>query len=638
MKLYRGYILTKDKQSVMKFKNVPDDELYTLKQVKNAPEYAGVLAAETILIDIDDMKQSDILFNIVQDLNIKCNVTKTSRGKHFVFKNSTVDSCKTHCNLVCGLKADIKVGVKNCYQILKVDGVERETLRSFPDDEIDILPPFLLPVTFAQPFLNMSEGEGRNNALFAYILPLQGLGLTVDEIKQSITIINEYILEDPLSDEELSVILRPEAFEKPVFFKGKTFEFDKFATYIKNNNHIIKINGQLHVYKDGIYVSGRNEIEAVMIKYISNLSRAKRSEVFDYLDILIMENTPIAPPNLICFKNGIYDINTDTLQPCSPDIVLTNRIPWDYNENAYSELADKTLDKMACHDPNIRQLLNECIGSMFYRSNTLGGGKCFILTGSGANGKSTYLDMLKMLIDESNYSSLDLKELDAKFQNAELFGKLANIGDDISDEFIVNASVFKKLVTGNTIQVQRKGERPFEFKSFAKQVFSANNMPRIRDRTGAVLRRLLIIPFNASFSEDDPDYDEQIGFKLQTQEVMEYLIQCGLDGLTDVLNNHKYSESAKVKKELEEYEIMNNPIKAFLNDCDDAGISFINQPIKDIYKQYDVFCAENNYQRSARGEFTKQVKRLKHLDSKQKRMPGTGEVIRIFIEAGDENE
>ena len=41
----------------------------------------------------------------------------------------------------------------------------------------------------------------------------------------------------------------------------------------------MKINNQLHIYKDGIYVSGAGEIEGAMIKLISNLKRAWRSEV-----------------------------------------------------------------------------------------------------------------------------------------------------------------------------------------------------------------------------------------------------------------------------------------------------------------------------------------------------------------------
>lgn len=84
--------------------------------------------------------------------------------------------------------------------------------------------------------------------------------------------------------------------------------FDKFAVFLKNNHHIVRINNQLHLYKDGIYVSGQQEIESAMIKHIPQLNRAKRTEVMSYLDIMIRENTKPAPANLIAFRNGIFDV------------------------------------------------------------------------------------------------------------------------------------------------------------------------------------------------------------------------------------------------------------------------------------------------------------------------------------------
>ena len=78
-----------------------------------------------------------------------------------------------------------------------------------------------------------------------------------------------------------------------------------------------------------------------------------------------------------------------------------------------------------------------------------------------------------------------------------MFGKLANIGDDIGDDFLQGSqvSVFKKIGTGNRIKAERKGQDPFEFNPFIKLLFSANDIPRMKDKTGAVLRRLVIIPF-----------------------------------------------------------------------------------------------------------------------------------------------
>ena len=108
---FRGYVETKDKKCIEKFKNRTDFKTY--EQVKSLPEFAGILDEETILVDIDDFEQSEVLMNIVEDLQLNCRVYATTRGKHFLFKNAGVEKCFTHCKLARGLAADIKVGVKN---------------------------------------------------------------------------------------------------------------------------------------------------------------------------------------------------------------------------------------------------------------------------------------------------------------------------------------------------------------------------------------------------------------------------------------------------------------------------------------------------------------------------------------------
>ena len=64
MQLYKGFVQTKDKRCLTPFKNATSDELLSLEQVKNLPEYAGILSDETILVDVDDIEQSVVLLNI----------------------------------------------------------------------------------------------------------------------------------------------------------------------------------------------------------------------------------------------------------------------------------------------------------------------------------------------------------------------------------------------------------------------------------------------------------------------------------------------------------------------------------------------------------------------------------------------
>lgn len=623
---FKGYVETKNKKCIEKFKGRTDFK--TFEQVQSLPEYAGILAAETILIDVDDFEASEILFKVVKEYALTCRVYRTSRGKHFLFKNSGVPTNKTGCKLAIGLTADIKIGTRNSYEVLKYDNQNREILYDTAEnEEAQQLPRWLFPVKSKMEFLNMETGDGRNQGLFNYILTLQSNDFSVEEARETIRIINKFVLKVPLSDDEIETVLRDDAFKKPVFFMGSTFLFDKFATFLKNNNHIIKINNQLHIYKNGIYISGLAEIEAEMIQHIPGLNRAKRTEVLAYLDILIRENSKAEDANLIAFENGLYNIVDDSFVEFTPEHIITNKIRWKYNPEAYSELADKTLNKIACNDPQIRALLEEAIGYCFYRRNELG--KAFILTGDKSNGKSTFLSMVQCLLGDENISSLDLKELGDRFKTAEMFGKLANIGDDIGDEFIANPAIFKKLVTGERVSAERKGQNPFEFNNYSKLLFSANNIPRIKDKTGAVQRRLTIIPFDARFSADDPDFNPYIKHLLKTDEVMEYLINLGIAGLKRVLLNRKFTGSTKVQKAMDEYEENNNPIIGFFRECEDEEFQIENEPTNAVYKRYQEYCLANSLQPMSNIEFSKQVNRILNMRVENKWL--NGKKHRIFI-------
>lgn len=605
--------------------------LRTYEEVKDLSEFAGILAKEIILIDIDDLEQSEILMNIVEEKQLNCRVYQTTRGRHFLFKNSGVKKCATEAKLACGLTADIKIGDHNSYSILKYNGEER-----FVEWDIDAgeeyqeLPKWLFPVKNTINFMELEEGDGRNNALFSYILTLTAAGFSKEESREVINILNNYILKEPLSEDEIETILRDEAFPKETFFEKNRFLHDNFALFLKNNDHIKRINGQLHVYKNGEYVHGARDIEYRMIQHLPMLKAAQRIETLKYLDI-VTETGKIADAKYIAFQNGILDFTTGEIIDFSPDVVITNKIPWDYERDAYNELADRTLNKLACGDKAIRALLEECIGYCFYRRNELS--KAFVLTGDKANGKSTFLDMVRNVLGDENCSALDLAELDERFSVATLAGKLANIGDDISDDFLQGKSVamFKKIVSGNEIKAEVKNDpNIFFIRPYVKLLFSANDIPRMKDKTGAVLRRLVIVPFNAKFSKDDPDYDPYIIYKLRQPDVMRYLCRLGIEGLQRVITNKAFTVSEKVEKAVEDYEIQNNPILLFLQDTELSKI--INQPTKDVHKAYRVFCIENGFSEMTLATFSKELGRRLGVTVARRRINGT--LIGIYVKEG----
>lgn len=622
---YRGYVLTRDKKCIEKYSK--NSKLHTLEEVQDAKEYAGIIASDSILIDVDDMETANKLLDIIDAKDCRCRVYESRSGMHFLFKNRIIDKCYTNVNLACGIKADIKSGFKNCYEVLKIDGEHRKILYDIDaDEEYQELPKFLYPVKTKTEFLNMEAGEGRNQSLFNYELTLQSHDFSIDEAREAIRIINDFVLSEPLSKDELETILRDEAFQMPIFFKDKTFLHDRFACFLKNQHHIIRINGQLHLYKDGIYLSGLENIEAEMIKHIPNLNRAKRAEVLAYLDILIRNDTPVSSPDLIAFRNGVLNIRTGEMTPHNPNFIITNKIPWDYNPQAKSDVVDTALDNISCRDEGIRALLEEMVGYTMYRRNELG--KAFILTGGGKNGKSTFLTMVKRMLGSENISVLDMKRLGDRFSTVMLFGKLANIGDDISDNFVDDASEFKKICTGETIDAEQKGQPKFQFEPYVKMMFSANSVPRIgkgRD-SSAVLRRLVIIPFNAVFDKSKSDFNGYIIDTLTNQASMEYLIKLGVGGLKRVLANQEFTKSEKVQAEIDEFAVTNNPALGFLkeNEIDDIE----NHVTRDVYIRYTQYCYENGYNAISAGELSKQIKKYYGVEIINKRI--NGKKARVF--------
>lgn len=628
MNLYKGYVPTSQKRSTMAFKDKTAAELLTLEEAQKYSEYAGILADDTVLVDIDDAEQSKIMLKIVENLGLKCKVLATSRGAHFLFKTSQPMQNRTHCKLAIGLTADIKGGGRASYEVLKYDGKEREVIYDV-GEHYQYLPKYLFPIKTNVSVLDLAEGEGRNNTLFSYILPLQQNDFTVEDCRECIGIINDFILKDPLSEDELKVVLRDGAFNKPTFFTSKgSFLFDKFAKYLKQAENIIKIGGKLYIYRDGIYESGDEQIEAAMIEHIPNLSRSKRQEVLAYLGLLVSKESGIADANLIAFKNGVLNIADDTFGEFSPEYVITNKIPHNYKPDAKSDLLDGVMKKLACGDENVYKLLYQSIGYCFYRRNELR--KSFFLLGEKRNGKSTFLDMVGTLLGEENTANLDLCEIGDRFRTAELTGKLANIGDDINDEWVSNTAIFKKVVSGDTVTAERKGKDPFKLRSFAKFFFSANSLPRLgrgKD-SSAVLDRLVVIPFDAKFTKDDADYDPFIKYKLRGEDVMEALIAKAVPALREVLIDQEFATCERIMRNIEEFEKSNNPILEFFEELDEAD--YMNEPIKMVYQRYNSFCLSNNLQAMSAIEFQKQMKKQYNLIVKTIEI--SGKRVRVYGE------
>ena len=350
--------------------------------------------------------------------------------------------------------------------------------------------------------------------------------------------------------------------------------------------------------------------------------------MFKYICLRCSRKGEFADPKYIGLKDTILDLESMNEFSYTPHIIINNKINYRYNASAYSEVMDKTLDKVCCHDKQLRSLLEEMIGYTLYRSASMQ--TCFILSGEGSNGKSTILNCIKKMVGKDNYTSLDLRELEDTFKPAELYNKLANLGDDISSKYLDNSSKFKKCVTGESFIVQRKYMQPFELECYATQIFCANEMPQVADRSDGFGRRISIIPFNAKFSKHDADYDPFIESKLLTESSIEYLLKLAIEGLKRVLVNNHFTTSDKGEAEKKEYMKFNNNVLDWIEN--DSKIE--NEAVNDVYMSYQVWCAQNGCSSVKKLNFTKEIKKLGY-DTRVTSI--NGKSVRIYYKQEEDN-
>ena len=620
MFLFKGYLPAGGKDGKQPTESYKDrTDFYSLGDVTHLNGYCGILDDEYIQIDVDDADEGAKVLNIVTTLDIKCWILKTTRGYHFYFKNIGIQKrCQGNFTAL-GVSVDVGLGIQNAPIPLKINGVEREWVKR--DDTIEELPQWLIPLgKEGINFSKMKGGDGRNSTLFAYILKLQSNGISKGDIRETIRIINEFILSEPLSETEIETILRDEAFMKESFYIKGRLQYQPLAEYLIDNANIIKINDILHIYDDNVYKADDKAIERVMLEYMVNSSNAQRTEIMRYLELLCENHKP-ASPRYVSFENGILDLNTLELAPPSESIIITNKVPHRYNPEAYSEVMDKTLNKICCNNKELRLLIEEMVGYCFLRRNEMG--KAFILTGGGSNGKSTLLECIIAMLSDDNISNLALDELKSRFKTFQLAGKLANIGDDISNMYIDDNSTFKNLVTGNKVNVERKGKDAYDMRSYAKMIFSANELPRINDLSDGLKRRIIFIPFNARFSRRDSDFNPFILDELLEEESLEYLIRIGVEGLIRVLDNNKFTDCELCNKVWSEYEEINNPIIGFLKEND-----IENEPVSDVYTRYTVYCAECGLRALSKPVFSREI--LKQGFTSDTRVRIKGKQVRIY--------
>lgn len=612
-------ILNQDKSPMQG--NLKDYKSYD--EVKDR-ENLGILVEEPyVVLDVDDADTAKIMLKMVKDLDIKTNVCKTTRGYHFWFESKKVYANNVDIPIPLSLKVDVRSHGKIGYLMIKQKGVWREWINLV--DEIETLPFYFEPLASNNKysFLGAQDGDGRNSQLYSYILTLTSEGYNPEQIKEIYNLINRFVLRDKISKKEMDTILRDESFVNiiPDFYDKNTFLHHKMADFLMGETPIYRKNNLLYLYEDGSYTHDDNNIRRLMIKYVPGLRKDPQGEVLFNLSLKVDEPDDM-PDHLIVTQNGIIDSKKMELMPFSDKYFIPNKIDAFYDPEAYDENVDKVLDKITSDRgkkrPEIRKLLLEMIGYLLVPTARYQ--KAFILYGSGANGKSTLVEMIEKLLGTNNVSYLSLTDLSDKFKLSSITNKMANLGDDISNEPIKDSGTFKKLVTGDMMEVEKKFQDPYPLYNYAKLVFATNDLPELNDTTPGMIRRLTVIPFDARFTSDDPDYDPFIIDKLTTPKALSYLLNLALEGLNRLYKNKGFSEPQDVTDVIDGYEEEHNNLIPFLRIEND----FDGRTTHELFGEYKMWCIDNLfYYEKSITKFNREVRILRNdMDTKQERIEG----------------
>ncbi len=413
--------------------------------------------------------------------------------------------------------------------------------------------------------------------------------------------------------------------------KGKIIH-NNFARVLIESDRACRVgtqDGVPTIWTGRRYELGWDGIDRVITRRCDSAKKAEKGEVRDYVR-LMAPVVDVAPPNLIAFKNGVLDINDGSFMPMSPEFVIPNVIPHDYDPDAQCAAVDDLLWRVSCGDATTFQNLCEFMGVCMYRSNDFS--QAAVLLGSGSNGKSTYLRMVKNALGRENYSTLDLEVFGKNFQAGYLADKLANIGDDISNEFLKGdtLAVFKKVVSGEDVFTDVKNSQGFHFRPYCTVAFSANEFPKVGDSTDGVMRRLFPLPFMAKFSRDDAGYDPHVSAKVTTPEAARAFIAHGLRGLAAVVENGCFTPNSAAAEMVEAIKTENDTVAQWLEDrCLEASY-FERKPTGSAYEEYRDWCQKAGGMPISRPKFTKRVDSALGMEVAVVKESGTGRNVRVF--------
>lgn len=459
---------------------------------------------------------------------------------------------------------------------------------------------------------SVTEG-GRNSAMFRLACELRDAGLSETAVLAAVGTENEQRCSPPLPMRELETTVKS-ACSRDAGSHISRGKFDHVALgQALIDKYLFRfIDDVPAVWTGTRYAAGGpsglwHATDRAMIELRKGVTTHQRREVRDYL-LTVGERVSQSDKRLLAFENGVLDTDTEELRPMAPEDQIINIIPHSWNPEAKSAVLDAFLNAVSCGSAGTRANLEEAAGLCLYRS--AGIRACALLVGSGANGKSVYIETLKNLAGPENCSFLDPRNMARNaFQVTALAGKTANFCDDMSVDALTKneLGVLKAAITGGELPAEVKGGHTFSLKPYAFNVFATNQMPRFLDRTEGVMSRLHIVGFKASFTPDMPSFDLDMAEKLRGEGAAQAFAVLAVKGLRRCLANKAMTQTPQSMAGREEARRENSPVYRWCME-EIGRESVLGRPVQDVYDEFLEWSRDEGLRsRPARRTFSAEV-------------------------------
>lgn len=555
-----------------------------------------------VIVDIDnkdDARSQEYLEKLLEKFEVKYSYNYTSKGMHLLFRDPT-EQIKSDSVTKCALNISIDTRAnKTGYIVLPCNDPHRAWGQW--SDFVEEIPYFLTPVLkdTTPSFIGMSDGDGRNNALFKWRTKLeQTHKLSEQEVEKSIRIINENIFDTPMPNNELfKTVLKQRDKEPKLNAAEKDNIFNKLADEIIGKYDIVSYFSNFYKF-NGTYYKPLSDVDLERIIHLEinrNISKTGRKEIIEF--IKIKTQVPIEEFDKdwhkIACKNGVLNLVTGEVETPNKSDVNTIFIPYNYNPDPpYSPRIDQFMKEVTNGDAIKMMFLYQIAGYCLLKKNLFE--KFFICKGEGGTGKSTYTNLLYKLVGgDINCSHISLADFDRDYHLASMVGKLLNVDDDVVDgKTLENTGRFKSIVSGNVISVRQIYKEVIDFVPYVTCIFSCNRLPKIMDKTSGLYRRMVLIELNHKVLKPDPLFMNKV-----TENDMEYFLFKAVQGIKIAIEEGRFRVSQSEKELLDTFKRRQSPLNEWLYENDMTIGDLQDKKCISLYNQFMEWCDGNGYSR-----------------------------------------